>query len=49
MNDGTFGRWREGKRHNAHLKSKIAKRRLRMSALVPVAYAKVMKKLDFCG
>lgn len=49
MNDGTFRRWREGKRHNAHLKSKIAKRRLRKPALVPVAYAKVMKKLGFCG
>lgn len=49
MNDGTFRRWREGKRHNAHLKSKIAKRRLRIPALVPVAYAKVMKKLGFCG
>ncbi|XP_045813907.1 uncharacterized protein LOC123907615 [Trifolium pratense] len=49
MSDGSFRRWREGKRHNAHLKSKIAKRRLRQPALVPVAYAKVMKKLGFCG
>ncbi|KAK6934903.1 Ribosomal protein L35 [Dillenia turbinata] len=48
LNDGTIRRWREGKRHNAHLKSKKAKRRLRRPALVPAAYAKVMKKLSFC-
>ncbi|KAH7576432.1 hypothetical protein JRO89_XS01G0063500 [Xanthoceras sorbifolium] len=49
MNDGNIRRWHEGKRHNAHLKSKKAKRRLRQPALVPAAYAKVMKKLNFCG
>ncbi|XP_043694208.1 uncharacterized protein LOC122644907 [Telopea speciosissima] len=49
MNDGTIRRWRVGKRHNAHLKSKISKRRLRLPALVHPAYAKVLKKLNFCG
>ncbi|CAK8540305.1 unnamed protein product [Lathyrus sativus] len=49
MNDGSFRRWREGKRHNAHLKSKISKRRLRIPSTVPAAYAKVMKKLGFCA
>ncbi|KAJ1431115.1 Ribosomal protein L35, non-mitochondrial [Sesbania bispinosa] len=49
MNDGNIRRWKEGKRHNAHLKSKKAKRRLRKPAIVPAAYAKVMKKLSFCG
>ncbi|XP_023753736.1 uncharacterized protein LOC111902095 [Lactuca sativa] len=49
MKDGQIRRWKEGKRHNAHLKSKIAKRRGRLPALVPAAYAKVMKKLNFCG
>ncbi|KAG5540308.1 hypothetical protein RHGRI_020518 [Rhododendron griersonianum] len=49
MNDGTIRRWKEGKRHNAHLKSKSAKRRLRLPGIVPLAYAKVMKKLNFCG
>ncbi|XP_004512447.1 uncharacterized protein [Cicer arietinum] len=49
MNDGSIRRWREGKRHNAHLKSKISKRRLRLPSTVPAAYAKVMKKLNFCG
>ncbi|KAJ8633885.1 hypothetical protein MRB53_027221 [Persea americana] len=49
MNDGKIRRWREGKRHNAHLKSKKAKRRLRKPEIVPAAYAKVMKKLNFCG
>lgn len=49
LHDGTIRRWREGKRHNAHLKSKKAKRRLRKPAIVPLAYAKVMKKLNFCG
>ncbi|PRQ19053.1 putative ribosomal protein L35 [Rosa chinensis] len=49
LNDGTIRRWREGKRHNAHLKSKISKRRLRLPALVHPAYAKVMKKLNFCA
>ncbi|KAK9275476.1 hypothetical protein L1049_022743 [Liquidambar formosana] len=49
MNDGNIRRWREGKRHNAHLKSKKSKRRLRRPAIVPAAYAKVMKKLNFCG
>ncbi|XP_042489619.1 uncharacterized protein LOC122069626 [Macadamia integrifolia] len=49
MNDGTIRRWRAGKRHNAHLKSKKSKRRLRLPALVHPAYAKVMKKLNFCG
>ncbi|OVA18459.1 Ribosomal protein L35 [Macleaya cordata] len=47
MNDGQIRRWRAGKRHNAHLKSKISKRRLRLPALVHPAYAKVMKKLNF--
>ncbi|KAB2632142.1 DNA (cytosine-5)-methyltransferase CMT2-like [Pyrus ussuriensis x Pyrus communis] len=49
MNDGTIRRWRAGKRHNAHSKSKISKRRLRVPALVHPAYATVMKKLNFCG
>ncbi|KAK9928174.1 hypothetical protein M0R45_025320 [Rubus argutus] len=49
LSDGTIRRWREGKRHNAHLKSKISKRRLRQPALVHPAYAKVMKKLNFCA
>ncbi|KAK7407098.1 hypothetical protein VNO78_08740 [Psophocarpus tetragonolobus] len=47
MNDGNIRRWKEGKRHNAHLKSKKSKRRLRKPAIVPAAYAKVMKKLNF--
>ncbi|XP_022996248.1 uncharacterized protein LOC111491530 [Cucurbita maxima] len=47
--DGSIKRRKEGKRHNAHLKSKKAKRRLRQPATVPLAYAKVMKKLNFCG
>ncbi|RDX68331.1 hypothetical protein CR513_52701, partial [Mucuna pruriens] len=47
MNDGNIRRWKEGKRHNAHLKSKKSKRRLRKPAIVPLAYAKVMKKLNF--
>lgn len=49
MKDGQIRRWKEGKRHNAHLKSKKSKRRLRQPATVPVAYAKVMKKLSFCS
>lgn len=49
MNDGKIRRWKEGKRHNAHLKSKEAKRRLRQPGIVPAAYAKVMKKLSFCS
>ncbi|KAF0930846.1 hypothetical protein E2562_035422 [Oryza meyeriana var. granulata] len=49
MNDGQVRRWRAGKRHNAHLKSKEAKRRLRKPALVHLAYAKVIKKLNFCS
>ncbi|KAK2995321.1 hypothetical protein RJ640_001843 [Escallonia rubra] len=49
LNDGTIRRWKEGKRHNAHLKSKKSKRRLRKPGVVPSAYAKVMKKLNFCG
>uniref|UniRef100_A0A2P2JN22 Uncharacterized protein MANES_17G011100 n=1 Tax=Rhizophora mucronata TaxID=61149 RepID=A0A2P2JN22_RHIMU len=49
LNDGTIRRWREGKNHNAHEKSKKAKRRLRRPSTVPAAYAKVMKKLNFCG
>ncbi|KAG6791952.1 hypothetical protein POTOM_001087 [Populus tomentosa] len=48
MNDGTIRRWREGKNHNAHLKSKKSRRRLRQPSTVPAAYAKVMKKLSFC-
>ncbi|CAM8988844.1 unnamed protein product [Rhodiola kirilowii] len=48
LHDGTIRRWKEGKRHNAHLKSKKSKRRLRQPALVPPAYATVMKKLGFC-
>ncbi|TYI15333.1 hypothetical protein ES332_A08G179100v1 [Gossypium tomentosum] len=48
MNDGNIRRWREGKNHNAHLKSKKSRRRLRQPAIVPAAYAKVMKKLNFC-
>ncbi|CAL9099242.1 unnamed protein product [Musa acuminata var. zebrina] len=49
MNDGQIRRWRTGKRHNAHLKSKKAKRRLRRPEIVHAAYAKVMKKLNFCA
>ncbi|XP_059299299.1 uncharacterized protein LOC132051998 [Lycium ferocissimum] len=49
MKDGQIRRWKEGKRHNAHLKSKISKRRLRLPATVPPAYAKTMKKLGFCS
>ncbi|XP_074568847.1 uncharacterized protein LOC141825362 [Curcuma longa] len=49
MNDGQIRRWRAGKRHNAHLKSKSAKRRLRQPEIVHLAYAKVLKKLNFCG
>ncbi|KAL1225967.1 hypothetical protein V5N11_025596 [Cardamine amara subsp. amara] len=49
LNDGTIRRWKEGKRHNAHLKSKKSKRRLRQPGLVPPAYAKTMKKLGFCA
>ncbi|KAL4601725.1 hypothetical protein ACB092_10G002300 [Castanea dentata] len=49
MNDGNIRRWKEGKRHNAHLKSKKSKRRLKQPGIVPAAYAKVMKKLNFCG
>ncbi|KAM7507277.1 hypothetical protein LguiA_017730 [Lonicera macranthoides] len=49
MKDGQIRRWKEGRRHNAHLKSNKAKRRLRLPGIVPLAYAKVMKKLNFCG
>ncbi|KAF3335951.1 Ribosomal protein L35 [Carex littledalei] len=49
MKDGQIRRWRAGKRHNAHLKSKAAKRRLRKPAIVHAAYAKVIKKLNFCS
>ncbi|KAJ3689523.1 hypothetical protein LUZ61_018687 [Rhynchospora tenuis] len=49
MKDGQIRRWRAGKRHNAHLKSKAAKRRLRQPAIVHAAYAKVIKKLNFCA
>ncbi|KAI5656420.1 hypothetical protein M9H77_25213 [Catharanthus roseus] len=49
MKDGQIRRWKEGKRHNAHLKSKKARRRLRKPGTVPLAYAKVMKKLNFCA
>ncbi|XP_071918187.1 uncharacterized protein [Coffea arabica] len=49
MKDGQIRRWKEGKRHNAHLKSKKARRRLRRPGTVPLAYAKVMKKLNFSG
>lgn len=47
MHDGLIRRWKEGKRHNAHLKSKKSKRRLRQPGIVPAAYATVMKKLNF--
>ncbi|CAH9133028.1 unnamed protein product [Cuscuta epithymum] len=49
MKDGQIRRWKEGKLHNAHSKSKSAKRRLRKPGTVPLAYAKVMKKLNFSG
>ncbi|KAL7150517.1 hypothetical protein ABFS83_05G117900 [Erythranthe nasuta] len=49
MKDGQYRRWKEGKRHNAHLKSKKSKRRLRQPGIVPPAYAKVLKKLNFSG
>ncbi|CAA0838820.1 Ribosomal protein L35 [Striga hermonthica] len=49
MNDGKIRRWKEGKRHNAFSKSKKSKRRLRQPGIVPLAYAKVMKKLNFCA
>ncbi|CAN0910179.1 hypothetical protein LINGRAHAP2_LOCUS26147 [Linum grandiflorum] len=47
LKDGTIRCWHEGKRHNAHLKSSKAKRRLRQPSLVHPAYATVMKKLGF--
>ncbi|KAL3619143.1 hypothetical protein CASFOL_036713 [Castilleja foliolosa] len=47
MNDGQIRRWKAGKRHNAHSKSKISKRRLRQPGVVHPAYAKVLKKLNF--
>lgn len=47
--NGDIRRWRAGKRHNAHSKSKKSKRRLRQPAVVTPAYAKVMKRLNFCG
>ncbi|XP_022731687.1 uncharacterized protein LOC111286138 [Durio zibethinus] len=49
MSDGNIRRWREGKNHNAHMKSRKSRRRLRQPAIVPAAYAKVMKKLNFCA
>ncbi|EPS62640.1 hypothetical protein M569_12152, partial [Genlisea aurea] len=49
MNDGQIRRWKAGKRHNAHSKSKKSKRRLRQPGIVSLAYAKVMKKLNFTG
>jgi len=49
LTSGLIRRWRAGKRHNAHSKSKKSKRRLRQPAIVSPAYAKVMKKLNFCG
>ncbi|XP_051129228.1 uncharacterized protein LOC127250112 [Andrographis paniculata] len=49
MSNGQIRRWKEGKRHNAHSKSKKSKRRLRQPSVVPLAYAKVMKKLNFCN
>lgn len=49
LTSGLIRRWRAGKRHNAHSKSKKSKRRLRKPAIVTSAYAKVMKKLNFCG
>eukprot|EP01018_Ginkgo_biloba_P028546 Gb_04114 [translate_table: standard] len=49
LNSGLIRRWRAGKRHNAHSKSKKSKRRLRQPSVVPLAYAKVMKKLNFCA
>ncbi|KAL3645769.1 hypothetical protein CASFOL_010949 [Castilleja foliolosa] len=47
MKDGQIRRWKAGKRHNAHSKSKISKRRLRLPGVVHPAYAKVLKKLNF--
>ncbi|KAG0452826.1 hypothetical protein HPP92_025234 [Vanilla planifolia] len=49
LSDGQIRRGRAGKNHNAHLKSKKSKRRLRKLELVYPAYAKVMKKLNFAG
>lgn len=49
LTSGLIRRWRAGKRHNAHSKSKKSKRRLRQPAIVTPAYAKVMKRLNFCG
>ncbi|KAL8141734.1 hypothetical protein V2J09_014766 [Rumex salicifolius] len=49
LSDGTIRRWREGKRHNAHLKSKEAKRRLRRPSTVPVAYAKFRNGMEFAA
>ncbi|CAN1174917.1 hypothetical protein LINPERPRIM_LOCUS10213 [Linum perenne] len=48
LSDGTIRCWHEGKRHNAHLKSSKAKRRLRQPSVVHAAYATTMKKLGFC-
>ncbi|KAL8521369.1 hypothetical protein ACS0TY_011773 [Phlomoides rotata] len=47
MKDGQIRRWRAGKRHNAFSKSKKSIRRLRKPGVVHLAYAKVMKKLNF--
>jgi len=49
LTSGLIRRWRAGKRHNAHSKSKKSKRRLRQPAIVTPAYAKIMKRLNFCG
>ncbi|KAL6530852.1 hypothetical protein OROGR_014712 [Orobanche gracilis] len=47
MHDGQIRRWKAGKRHNAHSKSKSSKSRLRKPGIVALAYAKVLKKLNF--
>lgn len=49
LTSGLIKRWRAGKRHNAHSKSKKSIRRLRQPAIVTPAYAKIMKRLNFLG
>ncbi|GLT80632.1 hypothetical protein SLA2020_520630 [Shorea laevis] len=49
MSDEKIRRWREGKNHNAHLKSRKSRLRLRQPAIILAAYARVMKKLNFCS
>eukprot|EP00249_Psilotum_nudum_P006447 c19771_g1_i2 orf=578-1006(-) len=47
--NGEYKRWKAGKRHNAHSKTNKQLRQLRRPSVVPLAYAKIMKKLNFHG